>query len=230
MDFDIADALKQFLSQEDNAIPIALGAQGVGTYLRAMGNRKVANTQNSKIAEELARQHQFQARNDATVAATLPKFAPGAQEASRQALAEKYRNYVSATLPGDHSADYVTPSGAPTEVNDRMAAQLAKGVRAAQDSAKSMADLSSYGGMDVRNRADLMGAGRDIGMTNRASANSSSILPQELQVAYRKGIPFNLGSDIANGVGSIAMLNGITQKRRPPNVLPGGVGNGSAPY
>ena len=227
---DLSDLFSGWLSDESNAIPLALAAQGVGTYLKGAGSRKVLNTQNARMAAEAARQKKFQAQSDASVAAALPQFSAPAQEAARQALAQKYRDYVSSTLPGDHSADYITPSSAPAEVKDNLAVNLAKGVRAAQQTAGALANLDSYGGQDVRNQATATGLGRDIALNQRASQKSSDILPLELQTSYRKSIPYNIGSDIANGIGTVALLNSLAPKKRTPAALPGGVGSGTAPY
>lgn len=224
---DIADLLGKLFEDEGAAITTGLISQAIGTAARAHGSRRVTKEQDRLMAEEMARQNTYQRRNDETINALLPQFTAPATEAARQDLAAKYRSYVNSTLPGDKSGDYVIPSGAPQVVKDNMTRELEKGRAAGKQTADAMADLSSYGGVDVRNAARTTDAGREIGMTNAASARSSNILPLEMQAAYRKATPYNLTSDIANGLGSLAIMGAAT--RRPKkNFLPGGVGQ--VPY
>lgn len=221
MDFpdigSIGDNFKQFM--DDYGMPLGVAAQGAGTYLRGQANQRILQAQQQKIAEERARQADYQKQIDARTAAVSSQLSPAATAAARQGIAAQYQNYITPTNASPDAGSFAPGvASAPKEVKDAAAAAMADANKRGAAHAAATADWGSYGGLDTQNRIALGAAGRDIGRTVDFSRGSASVLPYQLQAAQSAGKNLNLASDLANGAGSLSFLWGATAPKPKPAI------------
>ncbi len=214
MDFsDIGSAFGGFM--DDYGIPLGFAGQGAGTFMRSRANKKVREEQARRVQAHAERQRRIQADIDAENAAALPQFTPQAQEAARASIADQYAQYMAPTMQAG-VGDYVTGTAtAPAEVTERAARELEGARKKGADYSKSSANLASFGGLDQRNRLALNTTRGNVSALASESAGQRDLLPFQLEAAKSKGGGLNLGADLANGLGSIAMLYGLTAPRKP---------------
>jgi hypothetical protein len=217
MDFDlgsIAASIKDFFGE--NGMALGVGAQGLGTALRARSNRKIVAEQQARLNEHRERQRALQAASDARMKQTLAQSTAPAQEADRMSLAEKYRGMMAPVTTAD-PGDFIPGNpGAPAEVNERAARVIEDSRNKARAYSDASADWASYGGAGVHRGIALGDASRDMNRLLDKSQGWSSVLPAQLEAAKAKGAGYATAADIADGVGGISFLFGATAPKKKP--------------
>lgn len=208
------------------AAALAAALMAAGTYQQSQANKKIASRQREMTSNEMRRQNALDEERQRAMAATQPAFDRSAQEAEQHSIAQKLsESYVPQALPGAESGEYVSASGEPQEIKDRMATAQADALKKGQDYASKLSNLSSFRLLNFGNSLKLNRLGEDVGRINSSALRSSEILPIELQDATRFGQGASTRADLFNGAGSIAamyaMANIPTPGATPP---PGGTG------
>lgn len=200
---DISDLFTDALTEMPWWLPFAV--QAGGTVARQQGRRAVVNRQSQYLQQERQRQHALQGQADTALDANLQTFSRPVQDARQQATQARYEE---ALKPGGATGDYVASASAaaPTEVKTEVARNLTDALARGRDYAKRLAKVQSYGGAGLDNSIALGRSGEQLSQIGRNAQGSLDVLPFELDAAKNAGARWNMGSDIANGVGQALFL------------------------
>lgn len=185
----------------------ALASLAVGTFARQQQMKKIKSEQQSRVNAETMRQRGIDRERQAALDNALPKFDRASQEERQGDIAENLEQYLRPAARPAPDGEYVAENpGVPVEIKERQARVLHDSLLKGRDYAKRLAQVSAFGRLGFDNSRDMNRAGESIGRLNTQSERSSAILPLELQAAQSAGDKYALISDIANGVGQIAMM------------------------
>ena len=217
--FSIATALSALFNSIGPAqLAMFAGSQLLGSMMQDRAARKVEGARAATMAAERQRQSSIDQQRNNAINQALPKFGPGAQTAQHDDIAGKLEQYLS---PEEHVAlkgEYVkTNPGAPQVIQDGIAGKLSEALSKGKDYAKNLANVSAYGTNNFANAMTMNRLGENVGELNRSGAVSSSIVPLELQAAGNAGRGYSTMADIANGVGTLALLSGGGKAPKTPN-------------
>jgi len=213
--FSLVTALSSLFSSPQTWL--ALGSQLFGSLMQSQANDRVAAQQRQAREAEAARQAALDQQRNAAVQQAAAKFTPQAQQQQQQDLAGRLTTFLSPEQRTNQGADYLPSNpGAPKEIQDSLANRLSDALTKGKDYAKNLAGVSSFGRLGFDNSVALNRLGENVGQLNSNSANSSAVLPYELQNAQRAGAGYRTAADIANGVGNMLFLNQLTSGARTP--------------
>lgn len=198
---------------EDPELLSGLGLQAAGTIMRARALRDAQAKQAALIAQNRARQTTLQGEIDQRLAQSTAAMTRPAQEQSRQQIeSDMAARFTPQRVDG--SAEYVPGNpGAPAVVKTTIDKRIAEGAEKGRQYAGASAKLASYGQQNQKNAIALNRGGLDMGQTADFMRGNDTILPYQLQGVNTKlaTSPLAIGSDIANGLGGLAMSYALTR-------------------
>jgi hypothetical protein len=208
---DLADLFGQAFDNAGEWAPYAL--QAGGTIARMRGDSQVRSRQQQYMQAEMERQRQLQAAADAANAQALQRFTPQAQQQTQQthaaALEQKFQPSGSVT-----EAEYAGQNpGAPAEVKDSIAKRIYDGIQKGKAYAKSTAALGGFTSAGLDNQFALNRNAQTQGQIGKQSGASTGVLPFELNGAYTAGKGAYTAANAANGLGDLANLFNVLNKR-----------------
>jgi hypothetical protein len=185
------------------AVASAAASAG-GTAASMIGQAAVKKKQKAAQNAERARTLATDRQREATVAAAVPQYDRGAQEGQQKSVADQLEQYL-APPPQDTSQEYVAQNpGAPTEVKDSMARQLAGALATGKGYARDLAKVSSYGRLGFDNTLRMNRLGEAVKALNTEQGRSTGLLGTELEGAYGAGVGANNMAGILSGVAGLA--------------------------
>lgn len=184
------------------AVASAAASAG-GTAASMAGQASIRKKQAAQRNAERARTLATDKQREATIAAAVPKYDRPSQETQQAGLADQLEQYLAAPPPPVN--EYVAQNpGAPTEVTDSMARQLAGALATGKGYAKDLAKVSSFGRLGLDNKLAMNRLAEQVGMLNNQQARSTGILGTELEGAYGAGVGANNMAGLLSGVSDIA--------------------------
>lgn len=160
---------------------------------------------------EAERRRQFQAQRQAQIDSALPKFTAQAQQGQQAAIADNLKSYLTPRERPSAATDFLPGNpGAPKEIQDGIAGQLAQALKKGQDYAGNLANVQAVGRSNFDNALQLGRLGESTGQVNQNEQNSAGLLPYELDAANRAGRGMSTAADLANGAGSLLLFKGLT--------------------
>lgn len=192
-----------------------MGLQLMGTLAQKQAQEDERDQRTRRMAQEADTQTQIAGQNAARVAQAANQVSAQQQQANQKDTADKMATDYAPTATGYKEATYdATTAGAPKEISDSMAGQLAKAVALGKSYAKSKANLSSLGWGDTGANIAIGRSGTDVGLNNNRAQGSWGVMQQDLNSIYPDQNKM-LGADLANGIGSGLFMYGAKRKVIP---------------
>lgn len=218
---DITDSIRGFL--EEYGMPIFLGGQAASVAMKAAANRKARQQVNDLTNAELERQAALQNESRQQFQSVMPRFAPDAFEARRQAEQDRLQRVIapSATASGVTQNYQQAIADRPQVVGDTLAARVGDALSRGQQQAVSSAIARSFGAANTADNVAVARAGQNIGRIGRDAEASASLLPLELAQSNMRAQRSGMNT-LADAFGTAADLAGnVSLRRRPrPATMP----------
>lgn len=190
----------------------AMVSMALGTVGTMSANRSVQKRQDGAMQAERLRQRRIDEERQAAIDANLPKFNAEQQTQDRGDIAGRLEAFLQPEGMAGATGEYLPMNpGAPKEVQDSLASRLAESLSKGRRYATDLSRMSAFGGQALGNNITLGRLGQTTGMLGNDSVQSNNVLGIELNGAQRAGHGARTVADIANGVGSIASLYGMSR-------------------
>lgn len=201
-------------------LPASLGAQVAGSYAQSRAARAQNDAQQQAMESQRTKQHALQEEANQAVLGTAEKFDPSVQNPQLQA-AQAARTAAEAPAPIPTQGYQTTTASAPKVVESDQERKMAEALTAGRQAATRSGALRGFGDSAQTNQIALGRAGQQVGQLANFSHGTSNTLPFQLESAYNKGGNWTEAGDIANALGRLGNVYGMTRKKP-------GIGYGAA--
>ena len=197
----------------------AMVSMALGTAGTMSANRSVRKKQDGAREAERIRQQRIDQERQAAIDQNMPKFTAEQQMQDRGDIAGKLEQFLTPDSRVVAGGEYLPGASGPKEVQESLASRLAESLSTGRKYAKDLSRMSAFGAQGMQNNIALGRLGQTTGMLGNDSARSNDVLGIEMNGAQRAGNSARVFADVANGVGSIASLYGMS-KPTAPGVVP----------
>lgn len=184
----------------------------IAGLLGGMGMKHIAGQKTAKSAAKYAskereRRQGYQHEAQGKLSDVLKKMdRQSVDEAMQTAAADRFAGIQEGAGVDPTAGTYIEGAGsAPKVVQEAAAKSLSRALGAGKERARLMGNMGAFGDFSTAMGRNLGRSREDIGRLARMSQASGAVLPMELQAAQGAGRGWQMGGDLASGLGQMML-------------------------